>query len=110
MDPIRRINRIICSALGFMLLSYVTPVLGEDLSDSVIAQQGMEAPEGAYPAPAPVPKSPDPVRLMLELPRHESLLSLNDVTCSTETDMFLILKHMMLEPLKFRSNYVDSHV
>lgn len=46
---------------------------------------------------------------MLEAKRHVSLLSLQNVTCCTETDMFLILKHMLLEPLKFRSNYVDSH-
>lgn len=46
---------------------------------------------------------------MLESKRHVSLLSLHNVTCNTDTDMFLLLKHMLLEPLKFRSNYVDSH-
>lgn len=47
---------------------------------------------------------------MLESKRHVYLLSLHNVTSrTTDTDMFLLLKHMMLDPLKFRSNYVDSH-
>ncbi len=59
---------------------------------------------------APTPKCPDPIRMIPEAPRHIYLLSLHNVSRSTETDMFLILKHMLLAPLKFRSNYVDSHM
>lgn len=109
MDPIRRINRIICSTLGLLLIASVCNVPLVDITDSAAATQGMEASEGTLPAPTPVPKSPEPVRLMLESKRHVSLLSLLSVTCNTDTDMFLLLKHMKLEPLKFRSNYVDSH-
>lgn len=109
MDPIRRINRIICSTLGLLLIASVAHVPLVDITDSAAATQGMEASEGTLPAPTPVPKSPEPVRLMLESKRHVSLLSLHNVTCNTDTDMFLLLKHMLLEPLKFRSNYVDSH-
>ncbi|ANA79912.1 hypothetical protein PVOR_00265 [Paenibacillus vortex V453] len=109
MDPIRRIIRIICSTLGLLLIASVTPVPLVDITDSAAATHGMEASEGNLPESTPVPKTPEPVRLKLEDKRHVSLLSLNNVTCCTETDMFLILKHMLLEPLKFRSNYVDSH-
>lgn len=109
MDPIRRINRIICSTLGLLLIASFTHVPLVDITDSAAATQGMEASEGTLPSPTPLPKSPEPVRLMLESKYHVSLLSLHNVTCRTDTDMFLLLKHMKLDPLKFRSNYVDSH-
>ncbi|PJN49235.1 hypothetical protein PAEVO_59440 [Paenibacillus sp. GM2FR] len=109
MDPIRRINRIICSTLGLLLIALFTNVPLVDITDSAAATQGMEASEGTLPSPTPVPKSPEPVRLMPESKRHVSLLSLHIVTFRTDTGMFLLLKHMMLDPLKFRSNYVGSH-
>lgn len=110
MDPIRRTNRIICSTLGLLLIASVTHVPLVDITDSAAATQGLEASEGTLPSPTPVPKSPEPVRLMLESKRYVYLLSLHNVTSrTTDTDMFLLLKHMMLDPLKFRSNYVDSH-
>ncbi|KOP66073.1 hypothetical protein AMS62_13100 [Bacillus sp. FJAT-18019] len=108
MDPTRRINRIICLALGFLLIASVSQIPMTDLSDSAAAS-GLEASEGILPASSPVPKSPEPVRLMLEAKHNVSLLSSQNVTSCTDTDMFLLLKHMKLEPLKFRSNYVDHH-
>lgn len=109
-DPIRRRSRVIYWALGwFMLISSVS-LTGDDVSESAVPQQELALSKAARTVPAPVPTTPLPERTAIETTKTVYLMSTRMNVFSQQTaHIFLILKHMLLEPLKFRSNYVNSH-
>ncbi|WP_422658708.1 hypothetical protein ACK8P5_24110 [Paenibacillus sp. EC2-1] len=97
-------------ALGLSVLASSTSITGDDRSDSIFETQELALAKSNRAAPAPIPTSPVPERTLTVAPRKVYLISTRMNFFSLKSaHIFLILKHMLLEPLKFRSNYVDSH-
>ena len=110
MDPIRRISRFFYLALGLSVLASSTSITGDDRADSAVPSQELAPAKSNRAATTPIPLSPLPERIMSAAPRQMYLIStrMNEFSLQT-AHIFLILKHILLEPLKFRSNYVDGH-
>lgn len=97
-------------ALGLSVLASATSITGDDRTDSAVPSQELALAKSYRAAPVPIPTGPVPDRMMIAAPRKMYLISkrMNEFSLQT-AHIFLILKHMLLEPLKFRSNYVDGH-
>ncbi|UNK18197.1 hypothetical protein MNQ98_27940 [Paenibacillus sp. N3/727] len=92
------------------VLASFTPISGEDKSKSAVPSQELALAKSNRVAPAPIPTGPVPERILSAAPRQMYLISTRLTEFSLQTaHIFLILKHMLLEPLKFRSNYVDGN-
>ena len=110
MDPIRRISRFFYLALGLSVLASSTSITRDDRTDSAVPSQELAPTKSNHAAPATIPLSSVPERIILAAPRQMHLISTRMNEFSLETaHIFLVLKHMLLEPLKFRSNYVDGY-
>lgn len=96
--------------LGLSVLASSSPLSGVERSDSAIPTQELTQAKSNRATPAPIPTSPVPEWIMSAAPRRMYLIStrMNEFSLQT-AHIFLILKHMLLEPLKFRSNYVDEY-
>ncbi|WP_141235863.1 hypothetical protein [Paenibacillus sp. 7541] len=93
-----------------MTLIMITLVSVAAAEPSESKENPPEAVESVRPAPPMLPKSPEPGRMMPEVFSRVFITLLpKSIDEPVQSDTFLILKHMLLEPLKFRSNYVDIH-
>ncbi|WP_106767356.1 hypothetical protein [Paenibacillus faecalis] len=95
-------------ALGLSFLASTTPVNGEVKSKNSIPSQELLLAKSNRAAPA-LPAAPLPEQIPSVVTRVMHLISTRMTEFSVKTaHIILILKHMLLEPLKFRSNYVRA--
>ena len=109
MDPIRRISRFVYVTLGILAAAFTVHWSGEDKNDpSAVKQRELELTKASDSPPDSPPTSPVPEKYR-GVAGYVNLISAIIIEFSLRnTYISLFLKRKLLEPLKFRSNYVKQ--